>query len=265
MKRIHPVPPTQLVLTWSFVLAFLVFRHLMHEAHEFAHMIAGRLSTGEWGTRDFNNVQPFSTNVAPALTAEIITALAGPLVNYLGCLIGGIVIHKSKEIRTVAMGLVLIFACLPFARIFTAIMGGGDEYGIMRLFISNAVVARTVTIATVTALFAWPLYKAYRSLPIKNRLRNYFAFLFAPMLIEGALVLGLLNRVLKSGVLAQGSYFGAPLFVLVVLGFCVLFLLFMGPRLTTVLTVQPEIPFTSTNDSIDAPSKINFTSRKVVG
>lgn len=231
---------SKMVISSLFILAFFLFRYLLHEAHEFSHMISGRWFAGTWGSRDFNNVQPFTQEATPSMRAQIMVALAGPIINYVGCWIGAVFIVKAKKISHRAFGIALIFACLPFARAFTALMGGGDELGVARLFIQNAFLARAATVVIVIELVAYPLYLTFKALPSKQRFLNWLGFLLLPMIAEGLVVQGILNPVLKAGVGAHGSYFGAPMLVIAVLLVFLLLFSFIATHLYSFIQLQPR-------------------------
>jgi hypothetical protein len=208
----------QLVLSFPFVIAFIALRHLFHELHEFSHMIVGRAICGVWGTRDFNNVHPMSKAWYEAGFNNTLVGLEGPMVNYIAIWLGAILIRTAKTSSRFSWGLVLIFASLPFARFFTALVGGGDEMGVARNWISNPMLARVTTIAVILSILIYPLYTAFKALYVKKNKGWYFAgFLILPMLLEGTVVLLFFNYLLKIGILNVQNIMGSPLLVWIVL------------------------------------------------
>lgn len=210
-------PSYVIVLSFSFLVAFVALRHIFHELHEFGHMTAGRLLCGAWGGRDFNNVAPIADGCATSPAITFLVAMAGPIVNYVGVWIGALMIRTARTSRQSAWGLALIFACLPFARIFTALIGGGDEMGVARAYIANPVLARGICIVLVCAVLAFPLYTAWRALNTRRRLWYFLGFLILPMLLEGAVILLFFNYLLKQGLLNETWLLGAPGLVILVL------------------------------------------------
>ena len=205
-------------ITTLFVIAFISLRHIFHELHEFAHMVAGRIFCGVWGTRDFNNVHPISEGCEVSNYMSVISGLAGPMVNYLAIWIGVLLIRKAKTEEQVSWGLALIFCSLPVARLMTALFGGGDEIGVARLYISNPLLSRLVVIGLILLILAYPLYLAFKTISKQPKGAWYFiGFLFIPMFVEGLVVLLFFNYLLKLGVLTEPSLFGAPLLVILVL------------------------------------------------
>jgi hypothetical protein len=186
--------------------------------HEFAHMIIGRIICGVWGTRDFNNVHPMSSAYLKASFSNSLLGMEGPMVNYIAMWIGAILIRTANSSTRLSWGLVLIFASLPFARIITALVGGGDEFGVARTWISNPIAARITTIAFVLLVMIYPLYTAFKAMYVKKNKGWYFAgFLILPMLLEGMIVLLFFNYLLKIGILSEQIIMGSPILVWIVL------------------------------------------------
>jgi hypothetical protein len=221
-------PRFKLVLSFPFVIAFIALRHLFHELHEFSHMIVGRAICGVWGTRDFNNVHPMTKEWYEAGFTNTLVGLEGPMINYIAIWLGAILIRTTKSSSRISWGLVLIFASLPFARIFTALVGGGDEMGVAKNWISNPMLARVTTIVVILSILIYPLYTAFKALYVKKNRGWYFAgFLILPMLMEGVVVLLFFNYLLKMEILNQPEIMGSPVLVwTVLLVACIVFLFF---------------------------------------
>ncbi|HEY5798603.1 MAG TPA: hypothetical protein VIT92_00205, partial [Burkholderiaceae bacterium] len=211
-------------------------RHLLHELHEFGHMSAARLLCGGWGARDFNNVAAIPAGCQVTPMVDLTVGLAGPLVNYLGVWIGALLILNAKSAPRAAWGLALIFACLPFARLFTALIGGGDEMAIARSYIEHPALARAACIALVAAVLAFPLLTAWQALAGSGRRAWLFlGFLLLPMLLEGAVILWFCNSLLQLGVLSQTWAFGAPGLVIVVLALAAIVFAAMSTAIASLL------------------------------
>jgi hypothetical protein len=211
-------PAYTVALSGAFLAAFVAMRHILHELHEFGHMTAARVLCGGWGTRDFNNVASIPTGCNVTEGIDLTVALGGPMVNYVGVWVGALLIGKAKTTSQTAWGLALIFACLPFARLFTALIGGGDEMGVARAYIADPALARAACIVVVVAVLAYPLWTAWRALGgARRRLWLFLGFLILPMLLEGAVILLFFNYLLKQHVLSEVWVFGAPGLIIVVL------------------------------------------------
>lgn len=230
----------RLYINGKFIIAFMLLRYLFHEAHEFSHMITAYTFTGFWGTRDFNNVAPFAAESNPSLLATICTALAGPFTNYIFCWIGSWLILKNESLRQRTWGILLIFAALPFARLFTAIMGGGDELGIVKHIIDNGLYARISTTGVLLLLLGYPEWIAIRHIPSRNRTLIGLGFLIFPMIIEGIFTMGIFNKILQTGILQQPHFFGAPALVLIVLAIVSVLLFVYRAHLTTFIRMPDE-------------------------
>lgn len=213
---------TQLRLSASFLAAFAALRYLLHELHEFGHMGVARALCGDWGTRDFNNVHPIADSCMKTAATDPLVALAGPATNYLTLWLAALLLlpragGPERSPTRLAWGLALVFAALPFARLFTAVMGGGDELGMARAWLDNPLAARLLTVLLIAAIMAWPLWLAFKTLRATGRNWGFFVLaLVLPMLVEGALVQGLLNRLLAQGTLGSldSVAWGAPAAVL---------------------------------------------------
>jgi hypothetical protein len=208
----------RLNLDAAFLVAFLAIRYCFHELHEMMHMVLGRLLCGVWGTRDFNNVHPVSEACAARISPLV--GLEGPMFNYLTIWLGAILILTARENhKRLSWGIVLVFASLPFARLFTALMGGGDELGVANRLIHDPTAARIADVLFVTLILFYPLRLACQRLTIRYQLPVFLGFLLLPMVLEALVVQGLFNGLLHLGVGDQTLVMGMPALV------CVLFLL----------------------------------------
>ncbi len=216
-------------LSAAFLAAFAALRYLLHELHEFAHMGMARALCGTWGTRDFNNVHPIAETCVKTAATDPLVSLAGPATNYLTLWLAALLLlprgqgpaHPAQRAPDrLAWGLALAFAALPLARLFTAVMGGGDELGLARSLMDTPWTARVLTVLMITGVMAWPLWQVFKALRSAGRGWGFFVLaLLLPMLVEGALVQGLLNRLLLQGQLGslEGLAWGAPAAVLALL------------------------------------------------
>ncbi|MEP6712828.1 MAG: hypothetical protein ABJA37_10450 [Ferruginibacter sp.] len=161
-------------LSTLYTVAFISLRHIIHEAHEFAHMILGRFLCGVWGTRDFNNVHPMSDAYTENHSGSALLGLEGPFVNYFLIWLGTFLIVYGNTSSKKSWGLTLIFTSLPFARFFTALIGGGDEFGVIKTFISDPLTARVVLISIIVAVLFYPLYIAYKAFKNTQFKRLFF-------------------------------------------------------------------------------------------
>jgi len=185
---------------WRWLLALVPLVMLVHEAHEFAHTLTGRLVCGRWAERDFNRW------AIEACDSSLPTA-AGPLLSYLLMAIGASLALRRGRAWP---GAALVFAANPLARLVTALGGHGDEMLVARSWAgAEAGWVHAAAAGVVVALCAIPLAVAWRALAGTPRRTGIFLLaLVAGIAITGPL-LPLLNRLLAAGVLAA-PVAGAP-------------------------------------------------------
>ena len=207
------------LLSWRYLLAFSSLALFLHELHELAHTTTARLICGAWGARDFN-----VWRLAEGCTTSVPTAM-GPLFSY-AVMFAGVFLISSDRFRM--LGVALALAPNPFARLFTAVMGGGDEMVLARVATGSGKtpLLRVVVIAVVALLALPPIIAAFRALRgERNRGRWYAVLLLAPMVLTGVLYFVIGNRLLAAGVLATPLVGGDPL------------LLFLTTVVTAVTTI----------------------------
>jgi hypothetical protein len=208
----------ELKIGWKYLVGFLALNGVISELHEQAHITTGRLITGCYGERDFNTWQGCSEG---SQALPFAAPLAGPLLSYAVMWIGAWLLARSATAAGRSIGFSLIFAPLPFARVFTAVMGGGDEKIFLMRLSGEALppgAAHWLAAAMALLFCAPPVYAAWRA--TANRHRGWYiaAFCVLPLLVIWAYKLQLLNRLLQQGVLATPVAFGTPAFVLIVFG-----------------------------------------------
>jgi hypothetical protein len=193
---------------WFFALAMTIFA--MHELHELAHTWTGRLLCGSWPERDFNRW---------ALTGNCSTwipSLMGPIFSYVVLYAGAWLAVRGRE-SLGALGLALLFGANPFARLFTAAMGGGDEMILARAWTGTAektMALRMAVLAAVALITIPALIAAWRALAgTRRRTATFATLLFSGIFFTGIVYMLVLNRVLAAGVLAEPVILGEPLLV----------------------------------------------------
>lgn len=193
---------------WFVAYSFLLLA--IHEAHELAHAAVGRWLCGEWPVRDFN---------AWHFTGECASwwpTAAGPLFSYALMLIGALMIAKGARWGGVA----LVFAANPFARVFTAVMGGGDEMVVAQRIAdlpSRTPALRLVVAAVVLTLCGAAVAAGWRGMAGLKRRGLWFAIvLLWPMVLTGVALFVVGNGLLRANVLSSPVIAGAPLLVVLV-------------------------------------------------
>jgi hypothetical protein len=205
----------RLDLRWFIAFSFLLLA--AHEAHELAHAVAGRLICGEWPLRDFNAWR------FAGVCASSWPSAWGPLFTYGVMLAGALIAHRSTRFR--AGGVALIFAANPFARIFTAAMGSGDEMVVAQWIASLSERTPALKISVflfVTAICGSALYAAWRAMRGVARRGLWFAgAMIWPMVLTGVGLFLIGNGLLRAGVMSEPSIHGAPLLVVLVSGIAI--------------------------------------------
>lgn len=194
---------------WFAAYSFLLLA--IHEAHELAHAVTARAVCGVWPVRDFNAWR------IPVECASWAPTAAGPLFSYLLMAVGGALVRRASSRWG---GVALIFAANPFARIFTAVMGGGDEMVVGQRIsglASRTPMLRVAVIAFVTLVCGAAIVAGWRSMAgMKRRVLWFVVVLVWPMVLTGIALFVVGNRLLRAGVLALPLIGGAPLLVIVV-------------------------------------------------
>lgn len=178
------------------------------------HTATGRIICGCWGQRDFN-VWSLCQGCYDRSSYAIAATFAGPLFTYLAIWVGVYFLKVRNTNQQKAFGFAMVFANNPFARIFTASMGKGDEvFGLKQLLHNNS-------LAWVSGLFIvllftiYPLYKAYTTIANKNRFGYFISFLLSTIALDIIFLFLVMNNLLKNGVLSNYWILGSPILVTV--------------------------------------------------
>jgi hypothetical protein len=199
-------------LTPQFVLTFLALTFVMHEAHEIVHTSIGRLICGCWGERDFNG-WGLCNGCFEQNPISILATFAGPIFTFIMIWIGTFLIGQDKSDRQKVMGFSLIFANMPFARILTAAIGGGDEVWGLNQLLKNHPLAWTIGLLLILAITIIPLVKSFKLIANKRKIGWFLLFFLAPTFIDLLVVLGVMNTLLEKGVLSDYWILGSPIIV----------------------------------------------------
>ncbi|MEZ3165107.1 hypothetical protein ABNG03_04955 [Halorubrum sp. RMP-47] len=216
---------------WAIAFTALLFVH--NEVHEISHTGVGRLICGAWGPRNFNSWQ-----LACRETPEIVLApIAGLVFSYGLMWIGYYVIKALDSPSKKSVGLCLIFAAMPFGRIYTVAQSGGDEMVILRGVFPemNSLLRLAIGLSIVLVFIIPPLHQAFVTLPHQRQLMAFVGFLLVPYVLFEIIVLRVANPLLEQGVLASTGVLGSPVFVNVWTGFWVLMLILSWQHLPTIL------------------------------
>jgi len=184
----------------------------MHELHELIHTAVGRIICGCWGQRDFN-VWQLCEGCIEDHPIAVLSVFAGPLFTFIMIWSGVYFLKTANTNRQKTLGFVLIFANIPFARIFTAAMGSGDEVTGIRILLHNHTIAWIAGLLIVLLLTVFPLYEAFTMISNKKRVGYFLLFLLVPMLLDMVIVFGLMNTLLKKEILSNYWILGSPILI----------------------------------------------------
>lgn len=215
----------QIKITWKYAIAFIALDLVMMELHEQAHIQVGRMICGCYGERDFNVWHSCAECTHPALA--YLATLAGPLFTYAMIWLGAWWLTKSESSEKRTIGFSLVFANMAFARIFTALIGGGDEITVLKYGFADSLNITAVKKlgAVIVLLFCMPpLIIALKNISNERRLWYFAGFSILPMLFGLFYVFIFLNGLLKKGFLSATMLLGTPTLILLHTGLMVLVL-----------------------------------------
>ncbi|CAG5067463.1 hypothetical protein DYBT9623_00184 [Dyadobacter sp. CECT 9623] len=204
----------KLRITPRFTVTFLALVFVLHEAHEIAHTVTGRLICGCWGQRDFN-VWGVCEGCAEQKPFVVLATFAGPLFTFLMIWFGAFLIKSDKTAKQKALGFSLIFANLPFARILGTALGSGDEVWGFNSILDNKPLSWIFGFLLVLLLSIYPLWKAFKLIENRKKIAWFLLFLLAPILIDVLVVLVGMNTLVERGILADYWILGSPKLVTV--------------------------------------------------
>ena len=227
-------------LTFRNTTAFVALLFLMHELHEIAHTAVGRLICGCWGERNFN-----TWGLCCEDPVTIVASIAGPLFTYIMIYIGYYFLSNRYDNLPgkKSVGFALIFANMPFARILTAMLGGGDELMELKFFLGDYLgnnMLWALAIVMVTAIVLPALVRAWNSIDSSQRLWGFLGFFFIPVAFDILVVIIGLNKLYDLGVLNQPGIIGSPLFVNLWTLLWIVVLAFSWKELQTILVPTEE-------------------------
>lgn len=223
---------TRISLTWKNVTAVVFLSFIMQETHEIAHTAVGRLVCGCWGGRNFNVWGLCSECAHPELS--LLSTLAGPIYTFGVIWIGYYLLTRSG-MRGKSVGFALIVSSMPFSRVLTPLFGGGDTiYVLTEIGVSHAV-AWPLTLLLVSALALLPVAAIYRRIANPRRGAWIAGLLLVPFFLVGLVVFGILQNLLRAGVLDSYWILGSPVLVTLWLFLSVAVFLAFAPHLLTLL------------------------------
>jgi hypothetical protein len=217
--------PLHIKLTFKNLFVFQLFFFAMHELHELAHIITGRILCGAWGTRDFN-VWQLCNNCNVSFPQ--IATFAGPIFTFSMLWLGRYWLKYGISTQIRSLGFVFILGNMPFGRIYMAAMGSGDEMYAFRSLFEQAdhsvvLLLRIINFIVVAAICLPPLITAYKAINNKQKPMVFIALLIVPLILDTIILLVFLNALLAQGLLNQVYLMGTPLLVQLWFLSCIIF------------------------------------------
>lgn len=158
---------------WRVFVSLCLLQWVASFSHEFTHHLTAALVCGDVGRMSLNRFV-----VGGDCAVWPIATIAGPALSYLMMWLGAALILQG---RRPLLGLALVVAYIPFLRLLTAAMGGGDE-GVLMKLLMPAPAARFAALALVVALVLPPLVVCWRALANRRRAGTFFAAFLIPLL-----------------------------------------------------------------------------------
>jgi hypothetical protein len=210
----------KLKLSPGYILSFLSLVFLVHELHDWAHVISARVICGCWGIRAFD-YWTYCSHCDVEKEIQALAWFAGPVVTYLVIWTGWWLMDPRSSPKRKSLGFSLLFSALPFVRILAAAVGGGDEtLGLRQVFQqddgSNRHIVAISGLLLVLVLTVIPLVRALTILPgWLPRVLVFLPFLLFPIYIDRYVVSYCMNKLLAKGFLAETFAGGASMLVVV--------------------------------------------------
>ncbi|GAO44718.1 hypothetical protein [Flavihumibacter petaseus] len=216
----------RLRITWQFVVAFFALNMIMGELHEQVHIITGYLICGCYGPRDISSWSTCPNCAHPSWA--FLATLTGPLFSCALMWIGAWMFTRSNNASKQSFGFSMLFANLPFARIFTALVGGGDEKVVIHhLLGENTPIqyARVLAAILVLLICLPPVILTGKKMTNQHRWLIIAGFLVVPLIYGIVYQRMFLNTLLGRGIGDYIPALGTPALILFHVGLMVLLLL----------------------------------------
>ncbi|HET6256388.1 MAG TPA: hypothetical protein VFE32_20100 [Puia sp.] len=106
-----------------YILSFLMLVFLVYELHDWAHVLAVRVTCHCWPVRTFGD---WVLCGSPTTGQHALISIAGPLVNIVLFWAGWSLLDAENSVEEHSLGVALVFAALPLDNLIAAFSGGGD-------------------------------------------------------------------------------------------------------------------------------------------
>ncbi|HVW98539.1 MAG TPA: hypothetical protein VHA56_21410 [Mucilaginibacter sp.] len=203
----------QIKITFVYIVAFMAFVFVFGQLHELAHLSVARLICGSPGKQTDFNLWTLCDGCEARENAYLAT-LAGPVFSF-AMIWSGYFISRCAGRRYWPTAFVLIMGNLPFARIFTAAIGKGDETTVLKTLLNGepSWLIKSISFFIVAALSIPPLTMILKCMDNRRKLLTLAAFCIGPLLIMMLYEFILLGKVLKAGFLVGQHFLGVADFI----------------------------------------------------
>jgi len=221
-----------------YILSFFALVFLIHEMHDWIHVLVARAVCGCWGTKAFD-YWTLCSRATVTSRGNVLITMAGPLFNYLVICWGWELMQPENELHQKSLGFSLVFASLPFPRIMGALAGGGDETSSLKqIFLhadgGNRHFVSLAGLLIVLVLTLPALYRAFMLVAGWWGKLMVLGFLVLPGYVDRLVVGGLLNKMLDNGILYHQVWTGFSQAVMAWLLLLVVLLILTGRYLSWV-------------------------------
>lgn len=150
-----------------YILAFVLLVFLMQEVHDWAHVLAVRVTSHCWPLRSYG---AWVMCGSPSSGQHALISVAGPLINVVLLLTGWSLLHPDNSVEENSLGVALVMAALPLNNLVAAFRGGGDITDCIRWLqrhgpLSNHAFATRLGLIIVLILNVPPLIRTVLRLP----------------------------------------------------------------------------------------------------
>lgn len=230
----------QIKITRLNALAFLSLMFVVMEAHELTHITVARFICGCWGVRN-SFIWEICAGCQQQHPLSLLATLAGPIFSYILIWSGRSMLKHGERYSYRSLGFSLIFANLPFARLFTAALGKGDEITFVSTLLDPK---KTGILGAISHVFGFfivflatipPLITAYKSIGNKARIWYFVGLLIIPMCIDGAVGHTMLNWLLDHGWADGYGILGSPVLLTIWLAATTILLVYTWKHLYNIL------------------------------
>jgi hypothetical protein len=150
-----------------YILAFLLLTFLVQEVHDWAHVLAVRVTCHCWPVRDFGF---WALCGSPSSGQHALISIAGPVINVVLLLTGWSLLHPENSTEEHSLGVALVFAALPLKNLVEGFGGYSDITDCIRWLqrhgpMSNQGFSRGLGLVIVLLLNVPALLRAFFRLP----------------------------------------------------------------------------------------------------